>query len=411
MTAAKAPSTLRSRPTVLFADDHGWMSFDQVAAALRHRGIRTVRVMTREPARLRDLLREPHLRWLADRAFYDETVVLCRPGGPERLASLLDRGVDDVIATEPTLEAIGLESELGRRMTGQALAFRGAPAEVLLDKFEVNERLAAHGVGVPLQVRADLLTPAQAVRRFGLPLVIKGGMGAGGDQVRIAGSLAEVKEALEALGGDRAEIFYQEHVRGPMVFYTGVHGPDGPLLEQGFAVGSSQYELGPSASVRIYDRPELIAAGRRAAQLFGCQGYAEFDFMEAPDGRLLHVDANTRVWGFVLAPLSVGIDFVEAYAALLRGRAKAGKPVETADAGELPVFPFTLLQAVRAGSATEILAAAREFLGAYAAKVGLRYCLVTCLQAALVGAGRLRRMLRSRVGQRRLVSAPDAAAA
>lgn len=396
MIADRLRSPFRPRPTVLFADDQGWSSFDQVAAALRRRGVRAVRVVTSEPPGLADVFSEPHLRWLADRSFYDEVIVLSRPGAERRLGRLLDRGVADVVATEPTLLRIGLDSETGRRLVARALAFSGAPPPVLLNKFTVNQRLAEHGVAVPSQVRADALTPAQAIRRLGLPLVIKDPIGAGGDQVRIADSLEEVQRALDGLGGDCSRLFYQEHIQGRMVIYASIWGADGPLMEHGVAIGQSQYNLGPASTIRIYDEPALLEAGRKAAELFGCRGFTSFGFMQAADGRLFHVDANIRIWGMILAPLSVGIDFIAPYAALVSGRRwTPSAPAQLSD-DEIPVFPYRLLQAIRSGSPAEMTGAWGDFLRSSWRPVGPSYCLHVGLRAALVGVGRLRREWRQR---------------
>ena len=299
----------RKAGTVLFVDDEGWTSFDQMAATLKRRGVRVIRVRT-----------VPHLRRLADRLFYDEHIHLCAVEGRARLFQLLDGDeVFDVVVNEPALLAVGLETQCGKALTARSLAFRGTPPAELLDKFAVNQAMKAAGMDTPRQVRAGDVLAADAVRQLGLPLVIKHPIGAAGDQVRLARTLGEVTMYLRELGGEEAPLFYQEHVPGRIVIYGAVVGAEGVLMEHGFRVERMQYECGPAAEATLYDRPELLAVGRRATALLGPRGFVSFGFIEAADGRLLHIDANIRPWGMIAAFLGLGIDFAEAYAALALG--------------------------------------------------------------------------------------------
>lgn len=398
-------------PTVLFVDDDGWTSFDQVAAAVRRRGIRTVRVTTGPQPGPRRIFREPHLRWLCDRLFFHESIVLSAPAGRARLDALLDGGsVADVLVTEPTLTKIGLSSPLGRRLAARSLAFRATPAEVLLDKFAVNARLAEAGVKTPAQVRASEMSPAQAAERLGLPLMIKSPIGASGKEVRLARSVSEIEQALAALGDDRGQLFYQGHLEGRMAIYAAVAGPDGPLMEHGFAVEEAQFDLGPSSGVRLHDTPALMAAGRRSLEAFGCHGFASFGFMETSDGQLFHVDANCRPWGMIFAGLPLGIDYGAAYADLLRGRRRRPRPVRGDAQRKLAVFPHQLFDAALRASAPRMLGRTATFFRIFWAPVGWRYCTMTAGRAVMLRLRLIRDRIRAR-RRRRTFTPPDAVGA
>jgi hypothetical protein len=363
-----------ARKAVLFFDDQGWDSFEQVAVGLRRRGIRAVRLTNLPPARFKRLLNEPHLRWLADRMFYDELIFIGVESGRARLRNLLDSGaVVDVVANEPALLELGLETPLGQALAARALAFHGTPPETLLDKFAVNQALAVAGLETPRQIRVDAATPSEAVAQLGLPLWIKHPVGASGERVRMARDVADIPSHLQDLGGDESSLFYQQHVLGKVVVYGAVVGAHGPLMEHGFRIERPQRECGPAAEATLDDKPELLTAGRRATDLFGPQGFVSFGFVEAPDGRLLHIDANIRPWGMIAAPLGLGVDFAEAYAALVLGRSPKLRAQRTATK-PLPIFPHRVLAPAEAGEIGGTINGAAALVRTFAAPLGLSYC-------------------------------------
>src|SRR5437868_12554667 len=68
--------------TVVFVNSESWHCFDQLAAVLGRRGIRTVRVLATD-------LRRGRIDRLADRWVYAETVDLHHPRGTDRLGEIL----------------------------------------------------------------------------------------------------------------------------------------------------------------------------------------------------------------------------------------------------------------------------------------------------------------------------------
>ena len=366
-----------TRRTILFLDHQGWSAFDQVACAVRRDGIRAIKITDarRKAASMRDL------RWWADRFFYDERLAFDDPRDLARIEKLLAGGeIADVVVAEPSLAAIGFRSTLGQKLTAHSLAFAGTPAEILLDKFEVNHRLATIGIGVPRQVPVAGRTPAEIAGEFGLPSVVKAPTGAAGQSVRIAESEAAIASALEELGGESEDLFYQEHIAGERVSYNAVVGEDGPRMEHGFISCEAQYPMGPSAFVRRHDDPDLLKAGRAAARLFGCRGFVSFGFIQAPDGRLYHLDPNIRPWGSLLAPLVEGIDFAAAYTALVNER-----PLPAQD---LAVLPGVL---VHAKTVPTFLAALTMLWRVHGRRLALSYAALMSARATLVGFGRLGR--------------------
>jgi hypothetical protein len=381
---------MSSQRTVVFVDDDGWQSFDQVAIGLRRRGLRVVRLVTGAAARFTQMLAEPQLRWAADRLFYNEVISLSADGAMDRIFAILDGGrVVDVIAAEHTLRRVRLESSLGRALTKHSLSFSGTPPETLLDKFAVNARLADAGLAVPRQAWASELSASEAAEAFGLPLVVKRPLGAAGDEVRIARSRPEIERALEELATPHEPVFYQEHVTGTLMVYGAVAGDDGAVFEHGFRIVGTQRERGPAAAASVHDAPALLDAGRRVVELFGPKGFTSSCFIEAADGKLFHIDANIRPWGMIAVALPLGIDFTNAYVQLVGGRKRRPRKAGGKSTGPLPVFPHTIFEAARAGRPQELWAASAQ-LGGYVEGLGVRYCAETLARALLLVGRRVR---------------------
>lgn len=355
--------------------------FDQLASTLRRRGVRVVRVCgagvggTSGP--------QARTRWLRDRLLYDASIPLPQAASIGVLGRRLGAAsIVDVLVSETALAAGSFSSPAVADLARRALAFAGQPAEVLLDKFAVNERLAQAGVRVPAQVCTSELTPQEAAAELGLPLIVKRPTGAAGSGVRLARTIQELEQAVDELtDGDPDNAFYQQHIDGRMMMYVCVRGPAGPLLEQGLEVLAAQWPLGPSAVVRLVDDPALQAAGRSVTQVLGCRGFADIGFLQDAAGDLWHVDANCRVWGNMASLGAAGLDFADAYAALLKhiSYACARRPAP----GEvIYAQPFALYQALLHGSAREVWSRMAEFSRMCRRGPGLAYALVVSIKAA-----------------------------
>jgi hypothetical protein len=225
--------------------------------------------------------------------------------------------------------------------------------------------------------------------------VLKHPTGTAGEQVRVAHDRSEVETHLRELGGDGAPLFYQEHVPGRVVIYGAVIGADA-MIEHGFRVERAQYERGPAAEVTIYDSPELLAAGRKASALFGSRGFVSFGFIEAADGRLLHIDANIRPWGLIAAPLRVGIDFGAAYSALALGTTRRVRSTGMPTSAPLPIFPHRVFVAAETWRARDGVTGAIALVRTCAASLGLPYCGYILARSLLIAARGLRADRRAR---------------
>jgi biotin carboxylase len=231
-----------------------------------------------------------------------------------------------------------------------------------------------------------------AARILGLPIAVKSRMGLGGDGVRIAHSVEALERARKALDrANRHGLFYQAYVGGAAVGYSCIQGPRGPLLEHGFRIGARQWEFGPSAQISLDDDPRLLEAGRRAVAALGCQGFAQIDFIQDADGRFWAIDANLRPWGNVLSLLCLGIDFVEAYLALILAQPYAAPRPATGLHKPQAVFPHALYDAVRGGSLRLVAAHVDGFVRMCRRGPGAIYGLIVAAKAASLLIERLAR--------------------
>lgn len=366
-------ATCSGRPAVVIVDDTGCEYFHQLACTLRRRGFTTIKLQGGAPGPSR--FGQRILRRWRDHLMYDVHISRSEVAGSLQEALGANR-ILDVLASETTLATIAPTAPILSEIERYGLAFAALPPHRLIDKFEVNAILERAGVRIPPQVRADAVSAEQAAEILGLPLIVKAAVGAAGAGVRIANSLAEVERAVsELVGGDRGRAFYQKYIDGEMVMYGAVSGEDGPLFERGLVVQEVQWRLGPSARIRLFDDADLLSAGRLAVSALGCRGCAEIGFLRDANGALWHVDANCRPWGNMISLLSIGIDFTEAYMALLLGRPHRSPPA--AQPGGAPedvsVLPFALCQAASSGSVRQAWSYAAPFTRMCRRGPGLRY--------------------------------------
>ena len=380
-------------PTVAILADVAGEHFDQLASTLRRRGVRVIRVFGAGVGGPSS--GQARTRWLRDRLLYDASIPL-----PERASAadlddrLRDASIADVLVSETAFADGSFRSPAVAELAARARAFAGQPAEVLMDKFEINELLARAGLRVPAQFRASDISPTQAVSKLGLPLIVKKITGAGGSGVRLASTLEQVECAVEEMAGAYpGRAFYQQHIDGQMVMYVCVRGPAGSLLEQGLEVLAAQWPLGPSARVRLVDDPALLSAGRSVAQALGCRGFADIGFMRDANGDLWHVDANCRSWGNMSSLLAAGLDFAEAYVALLKQAPYAPRP-PARPATVVHALPNTLYEAISHGSGHEIWSRLTEFARMCRRGPGLAYASTISIKAAAMLLTRVREALK-----------------
>ncbi|MBO0769029.1 MAG: hypothetical protein J2O48_10140 [Solirubrobacterales bacterium] len=287
-------------PTVWFAAHPDRGPFDQLAAVLRKRGLRVVR-----------LVHTPASRWskLIDKLLYHRTVTLdeflAGHGSPDPESE----DVLDVLWTEGMSQVVP-DAALNRfpeHIAADLKVRRG-----LVNKREVACRLQAAGIPVAPHLDAFSTSDEEAVDAFGLPLMVKSDVGAGGNGVRAAGSLEQVAAAVAELDPSRTSVFFQPFIQGEVRNYAAMMGESGQPLQEAVI---RQY--GRSGALRtgreVVDDPELREYGRSICAELGVVGPVDLDAIHDGEHYQL-VDLNVRPWNSMVSMRMAPIDFDAGYA-------------------------------------------------------------------------------------------------
>lgn len=200
--------------------------------------------------------------------------------------------------------------------------------ELAVDKHRLIERAAAFGLPSPrtcLVEDAAALSALPEGHRF--PAVVKarrsrwlesGRWREGGVHlVRDADELRRVSRDPGLAGGALVQEFVPGHGEG--LFY---------LVEDGAVRARFAHrrlrEKPPSGGVSVLCEcvppdPELSEAGERLLGALGWTGVAMIEFRRAPDGRVVLMEVNPRLWGSLQLAIDAGVDFPRLLVALHRG--------------------------------------------------------------------------------------------
>jgi hypothetical protein len=211
------------------------------------------------------------------------------------------------------------------------------------DKFLASALVASHGVRIPEQ---RLVTPAASddeLGALGMPVVVKGARGRGGNATRIAATIAAARRAVATLAMRGMPVFLQRHVTGPTCLVGGVFD-DGLPLRWYCGIKRVQYpaRTGPAAVIESIADAELDAVARRVFAALRPNGLASADFIRDTNGHYCFLELNPRPWGSLAAPAEAGVELFAALASLLGG----GRPLPRLGyrvAVRSTVFPLYLL--------------------------------------------------------------------
>ena len=188
-----------------------------------------------------------------------------------------------------------------------------------------NKRLqleCARSVGVRCPDYREVATVAavaDAVGSLGLPVVVKGVAGVGGQTVRIAESAVEAAAYWRAMPAEEPA-FLQRYVHGATYLVGGLFADGAPLRI--YAAEKTEMlpaRTGPSVRLRTVDEPELVAAALAVFRELRWSGIASADFVRGADGHFYFLEVNPRPWGSVGAVAAAGVDLFGPLAALLAG--------------------------------------------------------------------------------------------
>ena len=229
------------------------------------------------------------------------------------------------------------------------------------DKREMSALAGRAGVSIPDQIdRVSASNIDEAIRKLGLPIVIKGAVGRGGQTTFIASSAAEARDALRRIGRRGTEAFAQRYINGPTFLVGGVFHRGTPLR---IYAGEKRIQIprrtGPAAVLLSCRDDVLFQSATRVFAAAWLTGLASADFIRDTDGHFHFLELNPRPWGSIGAAAEAGVDLFAPLVELWRG----GMPEPRLDfrAGvRSPIVPLApaSLEAWVAGDAWRALATA-----------------------------------------------------
>ncbi len=320
----------------------------RIVRACRERGIESIAVYSEADRRA------PHVR-AADRA-----VLLGPAPAPESYLSipalLAAARCAGATAVHPGYGFLAESPAFAAACAEAGLLFVGPPAPVLArlgSKIEARQAMAAVGVPVvPGATPADQSDGAiaRAVRRIGLPAVLKAAAGGGGKGMRVVRAPGELPEAVagarreaESAFGDPT-LYVERLIAGArhveVQVFADAHGDTVHLFERDCSLQRRHQKVieeSPSPAVTPALRERLGAAAVAAARAAGYVNAGTVEFLlagQGDDAPFYFLEMNTRLQvEHPVTELVTGTDLVQAQLDVALGRALPWKQEEIASRG------------------------------------------------------------------------------
>ena len=290
---------------------------------------------------------------------------------PPRSADILaGENVVDIQFAESLAELVGQCTDQLQPQIAEQLVRRLA----VVDKVVAAKVFTQAGVRTPAMIPVTEITAEEVVKRFGLPIVVKGSIGFGGERVAIAHELDDLVEAVTD-GDDRGDQFFEQFVEGEKLDYAAAVGPTGIEQELAYRVVRWNQPVGRATEVETIDDPELVAFGRKVLDVVGCTGLANMDVIRDGQGLDWLIDFNPRAFGGSGCFRAAGIDTTEGY---LRSIGEHSTPIgrmTPATGVHIEVFPTCLEDVIDSGSITRTAVAFMRQSFPYLRWLGWRYWL------------------------------------
>lgn len=270
--------------------------------------------------------------------------------GRARLAQLLAASPWDAVVatTDEWLAAVLAAGVLDTRLVWPRLDPLFAPA--LSDRRAMDALVRELGVAVPARRDADEHNLDKALAELGTPCIVRGTAGAGGAQVRTAGTLAEARTAVNELASvSPGAPYLQAFVPGPTVLVGGLYA-DGRCLQSYAAEKTAVHPppFGPSVCVRSIDAPAAVALADRIFGRLRFHGVGFVEFKLPPGREPVFIELNPRPWGSARATRAAGVDILAQAARQIVGMDPV--PARVCRAGrEAALFPQYLDAVIERG--------------------------------------------------------------
>lgn len=188
------------------------------------------------------------------------------------------------------------------------------------DKRAMSALAARAGVRTPREMSASNdREVADAVVALGLPVVIKGSTGRGGNATHICDSHTAARLAAHDMRTRGIAGFAQEYVHGTTHLVGGLFDDGRPLrLHAGEKTLQYPPRVGPAAEILSVADDELIDVGRRVFAAASVTGLASIDVVRDADGHFHFLELNPRPWGSIDAAREARVQLFGALVQLWR---------------------------------------------------------------------------------------------
>ena len=369
---------LHVTPAVIFVDDGPWECFFQLAAVIRKARVRTVRITVGSKKSRAECIQ------------FDRNVSLPFPPSAEELAGILSS--EFVIDVQPSDSLAALTYAALKLVPPAQLVSDWNDRTSLLDKLSVTKTLRDRSLCTPDNFLVKAFSPAEAVARLSLPMVVKRRVGSAGTGVKVFESLELLEEFVMNLQNPD-DWFYERFIHGRSIVCASYAGDDGIEVITTYEILKRFDPFGPSVVVEIQDDAKLRESGRILVNALHIRGFLCFDIIrDSNDVDWIH-DINVRVFGtFALCQLA-GFDFIGAYIGDLVG----GTEVRTPDLG-LPatrayLFPNGHRDVFTSGRFGVAPVRTLKWIWSFERLLGLQYLLCLVLRAFISSLQRNRQRL------------------
>jgi hypothetical protein len=279
---------------------------------------------------------------LISRLVFDEFHVVNAVDATQTLRRCLQR---EQIADLQFTEAVAPLVEAVLDDLDETLAMRTRRRLALSDKLSAGEALARAGVPVAERRSLGVSGAESAAAELGYPVMVKGRRSYGGNEVFMASDEDSLRAILASKIVNPQDWFLERHVRGSRINYAAIVGDQSVAAEVVYVTAENFDDAGPTSVCQIVRDDVVLNYGRIAASVMDAQGPIGLNFMRSEEGGLSLIDVNPRVFGGLDLFHEVGVDFSDAYDAVLRGRAY---PTSQPRIGvSLRVFPTDVNEAIR----------------------------------------------------------------
>jgi predicted ATP-grasp superfamily ATP-dependent carboligase len=227
---------------------------------------------------------------------------------------------------------------------------------LISSKHKFTKAAAAAGMTVPESSSVETWEQAQdAADKFGFPMMLKKSSGFSGSGVRMASSIAELRQAYEQLGG--GDLMAEEFISGRLgLTETLFHRGKPVAWMSSYNIQSWPTPLSASCIRQTTDHPAIPEVLAKIGAITEFSGFVGIDWIcRSGNDSLVIIDFNPRPTpGYHLGP-RVGVNFALALRSILSG----GQPVEQRPLAGPPdliwMFPQALHWALEALNARGIL--------------------------------------------------------